>query len=346
MHVCRKDGFTRFSVKTGRGKTNVICGAGAATLPLPLRSFFLTDTNVFALYKDRFPFPKDQTLVLDFGESVKSVSVLEQTLQKMQEKNLERKSTLVVVGGGTVGDLGALCASLYMRGISLVMIPTTLLSQADSALGGKTAIDFGNVKNSVGTFYPADEIRLDPTFLKTLPDREIRSGLGEIVKCSALDKKIATALKTADFGNAETLFPLAVACAKLKAKYVRKDEYDLSVRHALNLGHTTAHAIELSSGLAHGECVLLGLYAECDLARSFGADESFLCEIERNVLRALDGAKLPNSWEFSSTDKKDENGKKGVVLPVNYGKIKEVFLEKSDFERNIESGLNKLKGKV
>lgn len=162
---------------------------------------------------------------------------------------MHRTSRLFAVGGGVVGDIGGLAAALYMRGISCVQVPTTLLAQADSGVGGKTAVDLGGVKNVVGAFYQPCEVIVDPMFLSTLPPREIKCGLGELVKYAALDGGIFELLKAnADkLSEREFLFSLILPSVKHKAKVVEEDEKETGERKSLNVGHTTGHAVELSS---------------------------------------------------------------------------------------------------
>ena len=150
-------------------------------------NFVVTDSNVFALYKDFFKryFSDTAMFVLPAGEEYKTFSSLGEILEKMSVSGLHRTSRLFAVGGGVVGDIGGLSASLYMRGISCVQIPTTLLAQVDSSVGGKTAVDVNGVKNIVGAFYQPMEVLVAPSFLKTLPQRELKCGLGEIVKYCA-----------------------------------------------------------------------------------------------------------------------------------------------------------------
>ena len=220
------------------------------------KNFVITDTNVYKLYQNWFEtyFPNTEIFLLPAGEENKNFHSLSAILEKMTGVGMHRSSRLFAVGGGVIGDIGGLAAALYMRGISCVQIPTTLLAQVDSSVGGKTAIDLGGVKNIVGAFYQPQEILVDPTFLKTLPAREIKCGVGEIVKYCALSGEIfdrieKNADKLTDLAFLETLI---VSCIKHKARVVEADEKESGERRSLNVGHTTGHAIELSSGLSHG----------------------------------------------------------------------------------------------
>lgn len=256
------------------------------------KSFVVTDTNVYALYPEFFGkyFAEAKIFVLPAGENSKTFENLGNILRAMAEAALLRTSRLFAVGGGVVGDIGGLAAAMYMRGISCVQVPTTLLSQVDSSVGGKTAVDLCGIKNAVGVFYQPCEVLIEPDFLKTLPFREIKCGLGEIVKYGALDAEIFELLEnnTDKFGNIAFLSSLISACVRCKARVVEADEKEANGRKALNIGHTTGHAIELSSALSHGECVLLGMLVETKLALRHGiAERKYGERLLKIVLAAL-----------------------------------------------------------
>lgn len=255
------------------------------------KNFVVTDSNVYAIYKTWFEryFGKAEIFVLSAGEENKNFQSLYAILEKMTGAGLHRTSRLFAVGGGVVGDIGGLAAALYMRGISCVQIPTTLLAQVDSSVGGKTAVDLGGVKNVVGAFYQPCEVLVDPSFLKTLPEREIKCGLGEIVKYAALNGEIFDLLeKNAELRSLAQSTGLIAACIRHKARVVEADEKESGERKSLNVGHTTGHAIELTSGLSHGESVLWGMRFETEMAidanvcdRRYG--ERLLAVIDRAI---------------------------------------------------------------
>ena len=176
------------TLKTPLMEGKIYVGEDAVENRLPAliagqKNFVVADSNVYALYHDWFAryFSGAEIFVLSAGEEYKNFQSLYEILQAMTKAGLHRTSRLFTVGGGVVGDIGGLAAALYMRGISCVQIPTTLLAQVDSSVGGKTAVDLGGVKNVVGAFYQPCEVLVDPAFLKTLPAREIKCGVGEIV---------------------------------------------------------------------------------------------------------------------------------------------------------------------
>ncbi|MBE7040707.1 MAG: 3-dehydroquinate synthase [Ruminococcaceae bacterium] len=202
------------------------------------------------------------------GEGSKSLAVFGELLQKMLDNSFSRKDCVVAVGGGVVGDLSGFVASAYMRGVDFYNIPTTLLSQIDSSIGGKTAINFGNVKNIVGTFYQPKKVLIDPELLDTLPDRQIANGLAEAVKMALTsDKELFDIFENGDIKN--SIDEIIIRSLNIKKNVVEQDEKEAGLRKILNFGHTVGHGIESSenmSELYHGECVALGLIPMCDEA--------------------------------------------------------------------------------
>jgi 3-dehydroquinate synthase len=204
---------------------------------------------------------------LPSGESAKSWGELERVLAAMLDADLARDSTAVGVGGGVVGDITALAASLYMRGCELVLVPTTLLAMVDASVGGKTGINFGGYKNIVGTFFPAREVRICTDTLATLPEREYRSGLAEAIKTALLgDEELLEMLEHEQERvmqrDPELLARIVWSCVNVKGTIVEADLKESGIRAHLNLGHTFAHALESVEGLgawSHGEAVAWGM---------------------------------------------------------------------------------------
>ena len=306
------------SLNTPSTASKIYIGTDAIKTRLPalisgVKCFVVTDSNVHALYGDFFAeyFKDAEIFVLPAGEEYKNFASLQAILEKMSAAGLHRTSRLFAVGGGVIGDIGGLAASLYMRGISCVQIPTTLLAQVDSSVGGKTAIDLGGVKNVVGAFYQPHEVLVDPTFLKTLPPREMKCGLGEIVKYAALNGEIFDRLEKG-FEELETLIGV---CIEHKARVVERDEKETGERKSLNVGHTTGHAIELTSGLSHGECVLYGTWLETDMAIKAGVCEKDYGEsLKAIVKRALkkEPVSMLNLESVSACAQKAKSDKKNA----------------------------------
>ena len=220
----------------------------------------ITDDNVFALYPNVldgfFVGKKVRTIIVENGENSKSAENFIMILNTLAELGFTRKDAVVAFGGGVVGDLAAFCASTYMRGIKLFSVPTTLLAAVDSSVGGKTAINLDKGKNLCGTFYQPSAVYVCTGFLKTLPEKQVLCGYGEIIKYAFLSDSI----KRSDIISADTE-ELIYKCLKIKKRIVEKDERESGERKLLNLGHTFGHAIERLCGfsLSHGECVVKGL---------------------------------------------------------------------------------------
>lgn len=325
-------------LKTPSMEGKIFVGEEAIKTRLPeltksQKNFVVTDSNVYALYAEWFKtwFADAEIFVLSAGEEHKNFQSLYAILQKMTAVGLHRTSRLFAVGGGVVGDIGGLAAALYMRGISCVQIPTTLLSQVDSSVGGKTAVDLGGVKNIVGAFYQPCEVLVDPTFLKTLPKREIKCGVGEIVKYAALNGRIFDLLENnlTRLDELAFLTELIAICIRHKACVVEADEKESGERRSLNVGHTTGHAIELSTGLSHGESVLYGMLLETRMAILAGVCER---EYGQRLLKIVETAiKIPpcEKLDFSNlaTDaKKARSDKKNT----DDGKIKMAVAKKKN----------------
>ena len=204
------------------------------------------------------------------GETSKSLGVLEKLLSAMLEYGFTRSDCVVAVGGGVVGDLAGFAASCYMRGIDFYNIPTTVLSQVDSSIGGKTAVNLNGVKNIVGAFWQPKKVLVDPDTLQTLPQRQLANGLAEAVKAGLIaDADLfsmfeADASSLLDLANASASYERIIASAlRVKKAVVEQDEREGGLRKILNFGHTVGHGIESVTGLYHGECVALGMIPMC-----------------------------------------------------------------------------------
>lgn len=329
--VCRKNVLSK-QLKGDLAWLN-ICGA-----------MIFTDSNVFALYQRQIEALSLPLFVMPAGEEYKNEQTLFALLKAMAEAGLRRNSALIAIGGGVVGDVGGLAASLYMRGISCIQVPTTLLSQADSSVGGKTAIDFCGVKNLVGAFYQPMYAYVDPGFLNTLPAREIRCGLGEIVKHAALngplfEKLIANQDRLSDLRFLSETVPENI---KIKAEIVQKDPNETGLRRCLNLGHTTGHAVELTEkNLSHGECVLIGLLYESRLAQRYlETDGEYLKELASLIRKVLvcdvKAVDVVRAARLALLDKKNtKQDSVSLAVPTKKGGFADLELPFSDYERDL-----------
>ena len=266
------------------------------------------------------------------GESSKSFPVLEKLLSRMLAEGFSRADCVCAVGGGVVGDLSALAAALYMRGIDFYNVPTTLLSQADSSIGGKTGIDLDGVKNVVGVFRQPKKVLIDPDTLSTLPPRQIAAGHAEIVKAGLIAD--ATLFSLYESGKAENDLVTALSRAlAVKKTVVERDEKEAGLRRILNFGHTVGHGIESVTGLIHGECVALGMIPMCSPA------------VRARLLPVLTRLGLPTGVKADSEkvyaallhDKKAAGGKITAVLVKKIGSCEQVSLSPEALREKIET---------
>jgi 3-dehydroquinate synthase len=250
--------------------------------------FVVADTNTVEILSGQADH------VLPSGESSKSWDELKSILDRLLEVDLSRDGVVIGVGGGVVTDIAAFAASVYMRGVRLVLVPTTLLAMVDAAFGGKTGVNLGGYKNIVGTFYPAGELRICIDVLSSLSEREYLSGLAEALKTGMLgDTRVFEAIeKERDSVLArdpDLLEDIVWRCIQVKGSIVEKDLRESGIRAHLNLGHTFAHALEACQGLgewSHGEAVAWGLIRAMELGEDLGITDSGYAERVGAVLHA------------------------------------------------------------
>ena len=229
-------------------------------------------------------------VTLPAGESHKNLETVDQLWHRFLEAGLDRRSTVIALGGGVVSDLAGFAASTYMRGVNWVALPTTLLAMADAALGGKTGFDLPEGKNLIGSFYPPRLVLADPQMLKTLPERELRSGMAEVVKHGIIADPDLFAMcgQGMDWAK-ENLEQIVKRAMAVKIRIIEDDPYERGFRATLNLGHTVGHAVELVSGfeLLHGESIAIGLVTEARYAERIGLAPSGLADRIAATLSAL-----------------------------------------------------------
>jgi len=236
------------------------------------RYFLFMDERVDALHGDRIlEILKARGLVAEkivfpAGEDFKTIHTCTEMAERLLERGADRTSALIALGGGVAGDLTAFVASIYMRGIPHVQVPTTLLAQVDSGIGGKTGIDLPSAKNLLGTFAQPKAVFIDLAFLETLPAREFTNGLAEIVKYGIIEdpgllEDLERGVKAFRRGDPDLLEKIIAQCCRIKKGIVESDETDKGLRRILNFGHTIGHAIEAESGfsVSHGEAVAMGM---------------------------------------------------------------------------------------
>ena len=238
------------------------------TLSLDRRVMIVTDTGIPTKYIEALASQCKAPYIytVPMGEGSKSFSYVEKICSAMLENEFTRKDCVVALGGGVCGDLAGFCASVYMRGIDFYNIPTTLLSQVDSSIGGKTAVNLGDTKNIVGAFYQPKKVIIDPELLKTLPDRQISNGLAEAVKMAiCFDREFFEFFENQDI-TLDNIEKVIIGSLNIKKSVVEEDEREQGLRRVLNFGHTIGHGIESETGMSlfyHGECVALGMLPMC-----------------------------------------------------------------------------------
>ena len=236
-------------------------------LKLDRKVLVVTDSGVPAQYAETVAAQcKDAVIVtIPEGEASKCFAMFESLCKKLLEEGFTRTDCVVAVGGGVVGDLSGFVAASYMRGIDFYNIPTTMLSQVDSSIGGKVAIDFCGVKNIIGAFYQPKKVLIDPDVLSTLPKRQLSNGISEAIKMSLTSD--ATLFEMFESGDADHMIETVIERSlRIKKAVVEQDEKESGLRKILNFGHTLGHGIESEEelhGLYHGECVALGMLPMC-----------------------------------------------------------------------------------
>ena len=320
----------------------LISGVGsliAERLPSASNCAIVTSENIWGLHGEALAnsleeagFEADIVLVPD-GEEAKSWGETARLLGELLDRGFDRRSALIAFGGGAVGDLAGFAAAIYLRGIGLVQVPTTLLAQVDSAIGGKAAVNHPKGKNLIGAFKQPGLVASDPELLASLPEREIRSGLAEVVKYGVIaDSELFR--KVEEQGDAlQDAEPLALTevvkrCTAIKVGYVEEDERDLGgIRAALNYGHTLGHAVETLSAprMRHGEAVAIGMGFAGRISVGLGLMEEGELERQQDLLASLGletgipDLKLDDILDALSRDKKVEGGSVRFVLPTGIG---------------------------
>ncbi len=265
---------------------------------------------------------------VETGEGAKRWSSLRRITETMARRGHRRDSVVVALGGGVVGDLAGFAASIFQRGIDVIQVPTTVVAQVDSSVGGKTAIDLPQGKNLVGSFHPPRAVLVDPLTLSSLPGRELRAGLAEVVKIALLGDPAFFVRLEAELPTPPDWIPILLTAVRAKAAVVEADERESGPRRSLNLGHTLGHALEAAGGyrtLLHGEAVALGTRFVVRLAERLG---EFPTEDRRRVDALLVGNRIAPPWprtpfdrltRWIGRDKKAGPGGVTWILPTGIG---------------------------
>ena len=313
----------------------------AEYLNLNRKILIVTDEGVPAEYADTVAKQCKTAVkaIVPQGEDSKSFSMLEMLCKTMLENGFTRTDAVVAVGGGVVGDLSGFAAASFMRGIDFYNIPTTLLSEVDSSIGGKTAVNLGGVKNIIGAFHQPKKVLIDPNVLKTLPKRQIANGLAEAIKMAAtFDADLFHFLETE---NAEENLDIIIERSlAIKKAVVEQDEKESGLRRVLNFGHTIGHGIESYEdlhGLYHGECVALGMIPMCK------------GKVRERIVAVLKKVGLPTTLDFDADrvyealthDKKADGDHIRVIFVPEIGTYEMKKVSLHDFRQTVKEALAK-----
>lgn len=304
--------------------------------PRVSKVFVVTTEDVWALHGQALASRANAVLFFPGGESQKRLAEVEALAEKMVAAGADRSSVVVAFGGGIVNDVGGFLAAVFMRGIPVIQVPTTLLAQVDAAVGGKTGVNLVSGKNLLGSFHQPLAVLIDPDVLTTLPDREYRAGLYEIIKCGVI--RDAELFRVLDECSASVLAKVPATvdriisdAVRIKAEVVSADEREGDLRRILNFGHTVGHALEAETQYTrflHGEAVAFGMSAATVLAERTRDLAPADCATIRRVIAKygeippLDGITAPRLFSHLAADKKTVQGKIHFVLPTGIGAVR------------------------
>jgi 3-dehydroquinate synthase len=300
----------------------------------PSSIVIITDSNVGKLYGDQVKrdlsnIAPTHVISIKAGERSKTIEEASNLLSKLASLNLDRNGIIIALGGGVVGDLAGFVASIYKRGVAYFQVPTTLLAQVDSSIGGKTGVDTEWGKNQIGTFYHPIGVLIDPSILKSLPESELINGVGEVVKYSVIaSRKLFEHLSGSKL-NLQELTDLIPQCCAIKVNIVSRDPTEDNMRSILNYGHTIGHVLEASSrySLSHGKSVILGMLAEGWISRELDFFKEDDYERQQELLQGLgvstEHLKLKGKElvSLALADKKSSSGLIKMSLPEKIGKM-------------------------
>lgn len=291
---------------------------------------------------------KAHKCVIPAGEKNKNLETVREIYRKLVEFKLDRNATLIALGGGVVGDITGFAAATFLRGIPFVQVPTSLLAQADSSVGGKVGVDFEGSKNIIGAFYQPRLVYINVNTLRTLPERELRSGLAEVIKHGLIQdadfyEYVDYNLKKIYSFDENVLHYITKMNCSIKGHVVELDEKESDLRAILNFGHTFGHAIESVSGfrLLHGECVSIGMIGAYKLAQFLEmVDESLVAKVSATLEKAglpvkAKGLDIDEVYRQMFHDKKIKGNKLTFILPRNIGEVLQVTLDDEELIKRV-----------
>lgn len=333
-------------------------GQQMSKLDLGKKVLLVSNKTIFSLYGERAIASLEAsnyqvfTCLLPDGESYKNLESIQKIYNAALGNRLERSSTMVALGGGVIGDMTGFAAATWLRGINFVQVPTTLLAMVDSSIGGKTGVNHPQGKNLIGAFYQPRFVLIDPEVLKTLPVREFRAGMAEVIKYGVIwdaeffaQMEASSSLDAINNISPELLENILKLSCQAKADVVGQDEREAGLRAILNYGHTIGHAVESLTGytkLIHGEAVGIGMVAAGNIAAELGMWTNEETKRQNNLIsKASLPTQLPNGIDIEKIvdalqiDKKVKAGKVRFILPTQIGEVKITDQVPADTIRNV-----------
>lgn len=317
------------------------------------KCFFIVDKFIYENHYDKYFYEifkdvdRNSIYLFDSKEENKDIEKALSIIECLTKENYLRDSILVSIGGGVIGDIAGFVSSIYMRGIKFINIPTTLLAQIDSSIGGKNAVNFKNNKNLIGTFKHPEKIIIDTNFLSTISKRELISGLVEVIKYGIVFESgflnyINDNLKKILSLEREVIENVILKSCEFKVKVIEKDEYDFSLRKVLNFGHTIGHALESVTQYSlytHGEAVLIGMFYETCIAYELSIISKeyfdYIVGILRKFKIGIDVSIFKKScfYEALLRDKKNRMNKISFILPIGFSKVSEYLFSLDEIKK-------------
>lgn len=318
----------------------------------------VSDTNVAPLYEEKLRLSLQSleaeicSFVFEAGEKNKNLNTVQQLYEVLIQNGLDRKSILIALGGGVVGDLTGFAAATYLRGIEFIQVPTTLLAQVDSSVGGKTGVDFMQYKNMVGAFHQPSLVYMNFSTLRSLSCEQFTCGIGEVLKTGLIcDKKFydficASKDEITDF-HLDVISKMVRRCCEIKAGVVERDPKEQGERALLNLGHTVGHAVEklMDFHLLHGQCVGIGIIsaAYISLKRGLLSEQEY-----KNIREGCDSFGLPlsvkglNAQDILDATKKDKKMENGTVKFILMNRIGNAYIDKTVTDKELSDGIREI----
>jgi len=305
-------------------------------------TILIIDSKILELYPNEFQKNNSKIIVIDDTVKIKNIKNFSTVIEKIIELKANKNTHLIGIGGGEITDLVGFVASIYMRGITVSFIPTTLLAMVDASVGGKNALDFGNIKNIIGTIYQPKNIFINLDFLKSLSQIQILSGFAEILKIGFLfdEKLLKNSIEIFNLNEPAKLKTIIQKCIEYKLKIVAEDEFDNGKRKLLNFGHTLGHLLELEYNLSHGEAIGYGMILEMKLATVLNYTSCDVFDAANKIIskyftKSLESFDLKNVIDKIIFDKKNIANKIAFTVIKEIGFSELIEIDIKDFQKLI-----------